>query len=57
MNKPAIDDDLGISRDACPFAGRGQECDIDMFISIEVICLARLSIGMEDSIDTVALLL
>jgi len=52
----AVGLDLGVAGDRGPFAGWGEEADVDVWVGLEVVGLAGLGVGVEDDVDTVALL-
>lgn len=52
----AICDDVCLTTDACPFARRVEEGDVDFGIRFQIISLARFGIRVEQEINTTALL-
>lgn len=52
----AVGLDLGLAGNRGPLAGWGEEADVDVWVGLEVVGLAGLGVGVEDDVDTVALL-
>lgn len=52
----AVGLDGGLAADAGPFAGRGEEGQVDVVVEVEVVGFAGLGVGVEDQVDAVALL-
>ena len=47
----AVDDDASGAGDGGPLTAAVDKGDVDGVISVQVICLARLGIGVEDKVD------
>jgi hypothetical protein len=52
----AIGDDGGGAADGCPFSGGVEEGNVDLWVGLDVICLAGFSVGVEYEVEAAALL-
>jgi hypothetical protein len=52
----SVGEDCCKSRDGCPFAGAVEEGDIDVRVRLDIVGLARLSVGVEDQVNTAVFL-
>jgi hypothetical protein len=55
-NEATICADAGVSSDRSPLSGGVDERNVDMRVSIEVVGLARLSVGVEEKVNASSLL-